>query len=453
MDNNNSTVHLTQEIIKSLWKIQKIIFDTLDYNTVVQKIVNSILTELGYLKLGYRIIVLTLLDEKKENLERISISQTEEARTALRESQIPFHKIRIPVTATENASIKALMGKKAIITHSLSDILCPPLNPDHVVAVQRRLGIKTSIIYPIIFRETPIGVLIFSLIKDEDEISNEEKDLTKGFTDIVGLAIQNSRLYSRLKQANQRLRYTKDLLKKTNQKLEELDKQKDEFISVAAHELRAPMTAIKGFLSMILEGDTGQISPQTKEYLMNVAEGNERLIRLVNNMLNVSRIEEGRMLYQMGNVNLKKVVEAVFDEFKIEAENKNLEYKIEIPPEIKDLVYVDTDRIHEVISNLISNAVKYTDKGFIKIKLSNVNGKIKTEIINTGPIIPKEEQEKLFKKFSRTSSSTGKAIGTGLGLYISKLLVEKFGGKIGVISEESENTNFWFELPLVKRAD
>ncbi len=233
-----------------------------------------------------------------------------------------------------------------------------------------------------------------------------------------------------------------------NQKLKELDKRKDEFINIASHELRAPMTAIKGYLSMMIEGDTGKLPPKALEYLSNTSDVTERLIRLVNNMLNVSRIEENRMVFQIGKVKLSEVTQSVFDQFKEEAKGKGLTYDITIPLSIPDQVTVDPDRIHEVIANFISNAIKYTDYGSVHVALTQPNNStIRFEVTDTGAGISKEEQTKLFQKFVRAESSVGKKLGTGLGLYISKLLVEKFHGSLGVISEGKGST-FWFELPL-----
>ena len=116
-----------------------------------------------------------------------------------------------------------------------------------------------------------------------------------------------------------------------------------------------------------------------------------------------------------------------------------------------DKVEVDPDRIREVIGNYVSNAIKFTDTGKVIIKISNsTKSTIKVEVIDTGPGITKEEQVKLFNKFYRASSTEGKTIGTGLGLYISKLLVDKFGGKVGLNSEFGKGSNFWFQLPLTK---
>ncbi|EKD62009.1 MAG: two-component sensor histidine kinase [uncultured bacterium] len=244
----------------------------------------------------------------------------------------------------------------------------------------------------------------------------------------------------------------RELSEKLTKRLKELDAQKDEFISLAAHELRAPMTAIKGYLSMMLDGDAGKLSNTATEFLKEAVDGNDRLIRLVNNMLNVSRIEEGRMVYQMGMVDLKQVVKRVYNEFAVAARDKGLKYELATSEGLFNIVYVDQDRIYEVVANLISNAIKYTDIGLVKVKLSMASPHaIKLEVIDSGRGISTEEQKKLFGKFVRAESSAGKTLGTGLGLYISKLLIEKFGGRIGVVSSPGKGSNFWFVLP-VKRS-
>jgi signal transduction histidine kinase len=233
-----------------------------------------------------------------------------------------------------------------------------------------------------------------------------------------------------------------------NKRLEELDEQKDEFLNIASHELRAPMTAVKGYISMVQSGDGGEVPVEAGKLLAEAAAESDRMLRLINNMLNVARIEEGRMVYETGEVKLAEVVERVFNEFTFDAQNKALNYTYEPAANISDLVEVDVDRIHEVVANLINNAIKYTDEGSVVARITNpATALVRVEVEDTGPGMTAEEVGKLFQKFYRAESYVGKKMGSGLGLYISRLLVEKFGGKIGVKSQKGKGSIFWFELP------
>jgi signal transduction histidine kinase len=291
-----------------------------------------------------------------------------------------------------------------------------------------------------------IWIVLFTKLFVSQSITEAVIDIfTLGLVVIFGIWL----IRSVIREVHQRER-----LQELTGKLKELDKQKDEFISMAAHELRSPMTAIKGYISMILHGDTGDIPEKARGYLADANAINDRTIRLVNNMLNVSRIEEGRMVYQLEVENLSRVARAVFASFAPEAERKGLKYSLQIPPAVKDTVEVDPDRIHEVVGNLISNAIKYTEKGSVTVLLSQPkNDSVRLEVVDTGRGISKKEQEKLFRKFYRAETAVGKTMGTGLGLYISKLLVERFNGKIDLISDPGAGSTFWFELPLAGTGD
>ncbi|MBI3443438.1 GAF domain-containing sensor histidine kinase [Candidatus Woesebacteria bacterium] len=447
---NYSTTPQKEEIIKALWRLQKVILDTLDFNKVVEVIVNGLLTELGYLKLGYRIIVLTLVDKKNNVLKRISLSQTSEAKKALEASAIPFHEIEIPLNSNKNLLIKTLKEKKPYVTHYWPDIFTPVLTPEQALTNQRAAGIKTSMLYPVVVRDKPIGVLIFSMVKDEKEVSSSEKDLIRGFTDVVGLAVQNARLYTELED-------TTEKLKRANEKLKDLDKLKDEFVSVASHELKTPMTVIKSYLWLALSGKAGDLTDKQKDYLDKALGSTERLIRLVNDMLNVSRIESGRIVMNMQKVDLVKLGNEVLFEVKPRADELgiNIENKVSKVPE----VLADPDKIKEVLINFIGNSIKFTPKGGkITISYGKEDKMVFSHVTDTGSGIEKENLGKLFQKFSLIKKSyvTNKkeTQGTGLGLYISKSIIELHKGKIWAESEGlGKGATFSFTLPEFNEKD
>lgn len=340
---------------------------------------------------------------------------------------------------------KIIEKKETLILYDeLSDSGLKNCMRDHNISCYIKLMTKNGL----------VGLLCLGNKKSGDIFMQQDVDVLEILDSQMSVAIENARRYLEIQQFSetlkQKVKEATDDLKTANQRLKELDKTKDEFLNVAAHEMRAPLTAVKGYLSMI-EEDYGQKLPKTvREFLQGAFEGAEREVRLVNNMLNVSRIEEKRLVFNMGRIKLSEIVKVVTDEFKFAVVDKKLKMTIEISSGVKDKVYVDQDRIHEVVANFISNAIKYTDKGQISIKLFNPDkNKIRFEVIDSGAGMTKEETSKLFNKFYRAQSSAGRIMGTGLGLYICKLLIKKFEGDLGVNSEQNKGSTFWFELPVI----
>lgn len=433
----------SKESLESLWRLTRILMQNLEFEDVVTKVVNSLLVELGFLKSGYRIVVLSLIDEQAGGLRRIALSRTAEAKRAVSVSTIPFEKIIIPFTATSNLGIKVLMTGKPEVTSYWPDLLSPPLTPEAALTNQKSSGIETSLVYPVFAQGKPIGTLIFSMVKKYQQVTAEEKDLLAGFTDLIGLAVENSMLFSRLKQTSSQLRIA-------NTRLEELDKLKDDFVSVASHELRTPMTAIRLYVWMALHKPDIPLSQKLQKYLYRTLVSTERLINLVNDMLNVSRIESGSIEINPSSFDMLTLVKEVIDEVKPKAEERQLQLLIldeKIPP-----VFADVDKIHEVLLNLVGNAMKFTTPGgLIEISFFCDGKVVETVVRDTGVGISKEDQSKLFKKFSRLDNSyvaISMSGGTGLGLYISKRLIDLMHGRIWVESELNKGSKFIFSLPV-----
>lgn len=238
-------------------------------------------------------------------------------------------------------------------------------------------------------------------------------------------------------------------LKKIGVKIKDLSGLKDEFVSVASHELRAPMTTIKGYISMILEGDAGKVPPKVKEYLEDAYESNDRMIRLINNMLNISRIESGRLVMTLKDIQIEGIVKDVVKSFQLEAEGHGLELKYFAPEKILPKVRVDPDRVREIISNLIGNAINFTPHGHIHLKSYQDDGMVITSVEDTGVGIAVQDQKQLFKKFSQVEAKIPFKKGSGLGLYICKMLLNEFGGNIWLESRVGKGTSFYFNLPAI----
>ncbi len=228
----------------------------------------------------------------------------------------------------------------------------------------------------------------------------------------------------------------------------ELAHLKDEFVSIASHELRTPMTAIKGLISMIFEGDYGPLNDGLKEPLNDVAHSTERLINLVNDMLNVSRIEAGRVKLNMSKFTVKGAIDEIVNVLQPIAKDKNIYLKTE---EIVSAdVFADTDKVKQILNNIIGNSLKFTDKGGITVFAKKSDDLVKIFVSDTGMGISKIDQDKLFGKFQQISTQqAGRPVGTGLGLYVSRELARKMGGDMWIEnSEVGKGSVFAFSVPV-----
>ena len=232
----------------------------------------------------------------------------------------------------------------------------------------------------------------------------------------------------------------------------EIERIKSEFVSLTAHQLRTPLSAIKWTLKMILDGDLGKINKDQKEYLQKTYFSNERMIRLINDLLNVSRIEEGKYLYRPTFVQLDDLTQSVINSYKSELERKNIKLIFEKSEKLLPKVKIDVEKINLVITNFLDNAVKYTSsKGEIKIYLNfiNKNKEIEFSIKDSGIGIPDRDKKRLFTKFFRSENAVRmETDGSGLGLFITKNIIEAHGGRVWFESRDGKGSTFYFAVPV-----
>ncbi|MCD5397188.1 MAG: cell wall metabolism sensor histidine kinase WalK [Candidatus Pacebacteria bacterium] len=229
----------------------------------------------------------------------------------------------------------------------------------------------------------------------------------------------------------------------------QVQKMKTEFVSIAAHQLRTPLSAIKWTLKMLLDGDLGPLNKEQIEFVNKNYISNERMISLINDLLNVTRIEEGRYLYSKQLIDFYDLIHEIVNTFEEEFKKKKIKISFQKAEEKIPLIKVDVEKMQLAVHNLIDNAIRYTSsEGKIIISLKLIDQNIEFSIQDTGIGIPKNQEEKIFTKFFRGINIMKiDTEGTGLGLFITKNIIEAHDGKIWFESEENKGTTFYFTLP------
>lgn len=255
--------------------------------------------------------------------------------------------------------------------------------------------------------------------------------------------------YLLIQSVSKEIRY-REQLAKAYAELKKLDVAKTEFISIASHQLRTPLAVVKGYVSRVLRGSYGAVPEKAKQPLESVYQSNERLIKLVEDLLNVSRIETGKLELTPERVSLEEIISSVVEELKIRAGDKNLYLRWEKPKKALPKIMIDKEKIRQALFNVVDNAIKYTERGGVTIELRKHNSSLLTKVSDTGVGLTKEELPYLFESFSR-----GKAgvqfwpEGIGLGLYIARRLLEMHNGRIWAGSKgKGKGSTFFIKLPL-----
>ncbi|MFH1565909.1 MAG: GAF domain-containing sensor histidine kinase [bacterium] len=426
----NVQLSIRNRTLSILQKVYKIINETLGVKDTSEELLSAMVTDLGF-QLGF----IALIDRSKNQLvsEAMCVSNSLSPHE-FEKSTTVFKSLKIPISKKDNFCIQSITENKKRLTNSLYDILVSYVEEKEAIKLQEKLNIQTSILFPLVFANQKFGILVLCMDKHVGFLSRTQSETLKELIGVVSIAIERAQIYMDLKEANTRLKA--------------LDKLKDDFVSLVSHELRTPLTAIKGYAWLMV--NKKQDVEKQKVYMDRIYTSTERLIHLVNNMLDVSRIETGRMEFKSEKMDLAKLACAVKEEISARATQKGIEIKVLADKGF--FVKGDIEKLREVLLNLVGNALKFTPQGGkVRIEFTQEEKFVKCSVIDTGVGIKKEDLSKLFSKFGRLNnsfSSMSEIPGTGLGLFICKKIVEQLKGKIWVESEFGHGSKFIFLLPM-----
>lgn len=312
---------------------------------------------------------------------------------------------------------------------------------------------KIGLVLPIRTTKRQIGYAFIGHRLSGGGYSSVDRSILTTVADELALAIENSLQFQQITDFNKTLqenveRATREL-RQSNRKLHDLDESKDEFISMASHQLRTPLTTVKGYLSMMLDGDVGEISPQQRKVLEEAFNSSQRMVYLISDFLNVSRLQSGKFELELHDIDIAEVLAQEVRQMEDGARSRKMKLEYRRPDNIPNMS-LDENKIRQVIMNFLDNAIYYSKPGgTIKVSLTKHAGYLALKVVDQGIGVPAGERHKLFSKFYRASNAKKqRPDGTGIGLFMARKVIVAHGGSMIFEAAHDKGSTFGFRLPL-----
>ena len=404
------------EELKALGEVSQVVSSTLDLETVLASIVSHAV-QLSKTDAG---TIYEFDEAVRVFVPRINYGVSAEFIAALRESGL---------RVGDGTVIGQAAMKRA--PDQIPDLVNVPNYP---LSYMQQAGFRALLAVPLLRENRLIGGLVVRR-KVAGEFPAPVVDLLQTFAAQSVLAIHNARLFREVEEKGRQL--------------EVASKHKSQFLANMSHELRTPLNAILGYTELILDSIYGDVSEKVREVLVRLEKSGRHLLNLINDVLDLSKIEAGQLTLSLSDYSMREVIQTVFTGVESLAAEKKLSLKAIVPPELP-LGRGDERRVTQVLLNLVGNAIKFTEVGEIEVQVRTSDGTFVVSVADTGPGIAPADQEKIFEEFQQLdSSSTRKKGGTGLGLSITKRIIEMHGGRIWVESILGKGSTFSFTLPVL----
>lgn len=424
--NANKALELLQELYE-------IIINNIDLKSISNLFINKIVSEMGFTD-G----LVFLKEDTQDKLKLAGLTQTEINKTVLEIFNLSSESVYLDLSSDENAFVKSFKTNQSIVTTDLANNWTPFIKPSDLASIQTLN--RKNFIFPITFGIKILGAFSVSIDSKFTDLTEFEVNVLSRVKTVFGIAVERVKTSQMLEKAQER----------ELEKAREVIKLKDEFVFIATHDLRTPVTAISGFVDLI-ETERNSLPENIKDDFEAIKEASGRLHELVDDLLEVARSESGTIQIQPEPVNIEEIVKHVVNEVTPSAAQRNIQLQVNLAEQ--KTVMADAEKLQEVVENLFSNAVKYNrDNGQVKFETRIENNNLVFEISDTGLGIPANVQDKIFTKFFRARQKGTETVpGTGLGLFVVRMLIEKMKGNITFKSVEGQGTIFTFKLPVVPK--
>lgn len=412
----------------ALQRTSRLISTTLDEEEIFRRLDKSLMIQLGFEK----ILVLTFDAEKKLQI-KVGNGFLKEQITALCNELV------------KNSFFRLFLQEG----HALSSATA---SKQQKIKIAELFGINHFILSPILTQDGAIGLFFVGNSTETATISEADEEMISILTNQISQSLENAKLFEEVYKSRQELELK--IQDRTRQlalaleKVQKISRTKSEFVSAVSHELRTPLTSIKGYASILLSEKLGEIPGKVKERLEKINKHSDSLVELINDLLDISRIESGRVEMKLEEVDIKALIENARDVLMPQMKEKNLQFIADIEPRLPKIL-ADQKQMERALINLLSNAAKYTLKGTITVRAFSDEKEVTVEIEDTGTGIRQEDIARLFTEFYRVESEMNKNVkGTGLGLALVRNIIAAHYGRIWVTSDLGVGTTFHFSVPL-----